>query len=385
MISPDLHRSHDCKTTANIENGHQILSNSVSNSSTNSNVSAFSISSNQSENNITGQCPTLPDSFILFKNPNTHQCLKPSFMKHQLIHQTNHHLLLSNHIHHKTRPQNILPISSSLHRKIDYTSSSSSNSTLSSSGCVSASSNNFLFSSSCSPSVSPLSGPQTPQSLNSNNVYVQSPLAQSSTTDSGLCLNYHNERTFSERLNDRLNDKVGDRIIDLMVEPLNEFNQNNDIIKKKDLLSNKKSNLIGHKIINTNYQLRKNLLNLPNSLKPKKENDESLLSDYSKSNDLINTSSDCDVNSNFDSINATSSTNLVASIKNKQKTSATITAKPSLSGCASSSFFHYPNIYNPLKNTKNSNKNNKKLIRFMTVVAYVIAGKRSVTFFYTLK
>lgn len=329
MALQEFQRLHDYS----VENGHQILSNSVSNSSTNSNASAFSISSNVSEN---GQCPTLPRSFIDANNH--HQCVKTGLIKHPLLYQHTNpaNSPLSNHLHHfhhKTRPQNI--IASGLHRKIEYTGSSSSNSTLSS-GCVSASSSShhFPFSSSavCSPSSASSSGPQTPQS----NCYVQSPLAQSFTTDSGLSSFRADQST--------------------------EIKKNSNTIKKIDLSSNKKANA------NRTEQLQRSLLNLPSSGGKKDTDDESLLSDYSK--DLNS------VTSNLSSINATSTTNLVAASAHQHQT---ITAKPSLPG-ASSSFFHYPNIYNPLKNSKSNTKNNKKLIRFMTVLAYVIAGK--VDFYY---
>lgn len=421
-----------------IENGHQILSNSVSNSSTNSNTSAFSVSSNQSDNG----CPTLPKSFIdktissfnetnkAFNDSGGHQCLKPGLIKHPLLynahtsnsnqanntahsplsplahftHQHLHHLQqtnnrtrmeshLINQQSHQFKPlcrtqninNNFTKLNDNLHRKMEYTSSSSSTS----SGCVSASSSSHHFPSNicCSPGSS---GPQTPQSN-----YVQSPLAQSFTADSGLSLSFrssqslgtsnnasnstiNNQTSITDLSNDlsKFSQKFLNRNLDRQDEKFellsnpstsasndeskysSKIKSNDNTIKKLDLL-NKKSN--AHKLI----EPKSSLLNLPSN---KKDTDnESLLSDYSK--DLSTASVN---NSNLNTINATSTTNLVSI--GQQLSHSTITSKPSLPG-ASSSFFHYPNIYNPLRNPKNSTKNNKKLIRFMTVCAYVLSGK----------
>lgn len=470
-----------------IENGHQTLTNSASNSSTTSNASAYSISSHLMNENA---CPKLPKSFTsqepVASKPSSlsdHQCLKPGLLKHPLLYphaaQSNHHHSsphsphsphahsphsahsplsplahfshqhLHHHLHHLQqhsnraartsaaellngagnvstppsathqalqfkplcRTQNINSFSrlsdALAHRKIEYTGSGSSLASSSTSGCVSASSSAHHFplsplsnSSICSPSSSPSSGPQTPQSG-----YVQSPLAQSFTADSGLCLSYRsvqsanngnrNSDTSSGDLSQPaksaeqrppIDTKIVDRKYDgsssssgsganASSSGVNTFSGDLKLINKNagkrmdvgkkatNSLANAGAKLIEQKTAAASF------LNLPS--RKKDTDDESLLSDYSKAD--LSSSSGCSGTGNLGSISATSTTNLV-SAGNNANLHAAITSKPSLPG-TSSSFFHYPNIYNPLKNSRSNTKNNKKLIRFFTVCAYVLCGE----------
>ena len=450
-----------------IENGHQALTNSTSNSSTASNASAYSISSHLINENT---CPKLPKSFqetptavLKPSSLSDHQCpMKPGLLKHPLLYPhnpvspSNHlhssphtphthsphsplsplahftHQHLHHHLHHLQqnrgnlrataadllngsstnqpanhhhpnqslqfkplcRTQNInsfARLSDALHRKIEYTGSGSSLASSSTSGCVSASSSAHHFplsplsnSSIASPSSGPSSGPQTPQSG-----YVQSPLAQSFTTDSGLCLSYRglpnnaaNNRSSADlsgddhnKLEQRQMDKAIDKAtVDRKYESPNNSGGNassadlklinKTAVKRADPSTGKKAGarLIEQKAATASF------LNLPS--RKKDTDDESLLSDYSKA-ELSSSSG----GGALGSISATSTTNLVsATTGNGANLHAAITSKPSLPG-TSSSFFHYPNIYNPLKNSRNSTKHNKKLIRFFTVCAYVLCGE----------
>ena len=439
-----------------IENGHQALTNSTSNSSTASNASAYSISSHLMNENA---CPKLPKSFTSQEThqagkPSSlsdHQCLKPGLLKHPLLyphtgspanhfHSSPHthsphahsphsplsplahfsHQHLHHHLHHLQqnrgnpratagdqlngnqpgagqtatqqnlqfkplcRTQNVnsfARLSDALHRKIEYTGSGSSLASSSTSGCVSASSSAHHFplsplsnSSICSPSSGPSSGPQTPQSG-----YVQSPLAQSFTTDSGLCLAYRgiqpaNNGNAADLSSDGQSAKSEHRID--RADRRNETQAGNNSgssasgadlkpINKTAAKRADASKKVGAKLLEQKTAAA-SFLNLPSQKKD--TDDESLLSDYSKA-EL------CGSGGNLGSISATSTTNLVsATTGNSANLHAAITSKPSLPG-TSSSFFHYPNIYNPLKNSRNSTKHNKKLIRFFTVCAYVLCGE----------
>lgn len=290
-------------------------------------------------------------------------------------------------------------LSDALHRKIEYTGSGSSLASSSTSGCVSASSSAHHFplsplsnSSICSPSSSPSSGPQTPQSG-----YVQSPLAQSFTADSGLCLSYrgiqqanNGSRNSADTSGDlSLPGKSEQRIVDAKIvdrkydascssggnnSGVNASSGDLKLINKnggKRLDAGKKATSslasAGARLIEQKTAAA-SFLNLPS--RKKDTDDESLLSDYSKA-ELSSSSG----GGNLGSISATSTTNLVsATAGNNANLHAAITSKPSLPG-TSSSFFHYPNIYNPLKNSRSNTKNNKKLIRFFTVCAYVLCGE----------
>ena len=122
------------------------------------------------------------------------------------------------------------------------------------------------------------------------------------------------------------------------------------------------------------------LLNPSSSNRPFKSPTPSRSSSYTKSPDNGiegagggGAHSECSANSSCTLVSPTSSSGGSVAVNATSGNS-----QPPSNPCgplSTASYIHYPNIYNPLKNTKNCAKKNKKLIRFMTVCAYVFAGK----------